>query len=58
MQSNLIYFTRSIYDSKILNEQLNKINKNIKNSNNNILLGDAGYDSEIIRNKYNVVANT
>ena len=37
-------------DSKILNLQLDNISS-YKEDNNNILLGDAGYDSNIIRDK-------
>ena len=41
------------YDSKILLEQLNNPNTNLNKikTNDNELLGDAGYDSEKIRNK-------
>jgi len=46
-------FSANIYDSKILNIQLDDIIKNNKEilNNNNILLGDSGYDSNEIRNK-------
>ena len=46
-------FSANIYDSKILNIQLDDLVKNNKKilNNNNILLGDSGYDSNEIRNK-------
>ena len=46
-------YSCSCYDSKILNMQLDDFNKNNKLilNNNNILLGDAGYDSNQIRDK-------
>ena len=46
-------YNGSVYDSKILNIQLDEFIKNNNNllNNNNILLGDAGYDSNQLRNK-------
>jgi hypothetical protein len=43
----------STYDSKILDIQLNDFNIKYPKmlTNNNILLGDAGYDSNILKDK-------
>ncbi len=43
-------YNSSVNDSKILNLHLDNVNF-FKENNNNILLGDTGYDSEPIRNK-------
>lgn len=47
---NVNIFSSNMNDSKILNLQLDNISS-YKEDNNNILLGDAGYDSNIIRDK-------
>jgi hypothetical protein len=50
---NCNIYSSSIYDSLILNNQLDDIiiHNNELLNNNNVLLADAGYDSNIIRNK-------
>ena len=44
---DLKMYSSNIHDSKILNLQLD--NSNFYNDHNNIMLGDYGYDSNIIR---------
>lgn len=49
-----IYLSKgNVNDAKIIIHQLDNLltNTNIKNNNNNIFIGDAGYDSNNIRNK-------
>ena len=46
---DLKMYSSNIHDSKILNLQLD--NSNFYNNDNNIMLGDSGYDSNIIKEK-------
>ena len=46
-------YSSNIHDSKILNLQLD--NSNFYNDNNNIILEDSGYDSNIIREKLKIL---
>jgi hypothetical protein len=54
---NVDIYKSSIYDSKILNSHIDnfKLSSPFIFDNKNILLGDAGYDSNNIRNKLNIM---